>query len=66
MNETDDNIINLQFSSTICLESYPCKHYVILTYKNGTIKETLLNARKIVDILQKINKEIPEHFTFYK
>ena len=66
MDETDNDIINLQFTSTKCLESYPCKHYVVLTYKNGTTKQTMLNAYKIVDILQQINKEIPIHFTLYK
>jgi hypothetical protein len=59
MNETDNDIINIQINLTRCLETYPCKHYAVVTYKNGTTKERLLSAHKIIDILQKINKEIP-------
>lgn len=46
--------------STVCLESFPCQHYVKLNDE-----EQLWNGKKICHYMEEHNLDIPEHFKIY-
>lgn len=49
----------------MCLESYPCQHYVIMKYDDGSSKTILMNGIDIYKLYQSYNLDIPYHFCEY-
>lgn len=60
--KTEKEIENIQIYD-LCTKTNPCQHCVLLTHTDKTTCKTVLNGNEIVDILTKLDKHIPEHFT---
>ena len=49
-----------------CYETCPCRHKVVILYNDSSYKVTELDGISIYEILDYLDKEIPEHFRNYK
>lgn len=64
--EFDDDNDDIRISQ-ICLETYPCKHGVIITNDDGTTQTTIKYGDEILKMLKLRNiTDIPQHFKDYE
>lgn len=50
-----------------CQESFPCKHQKIkVTYKDNSVKYFSCDGHSMNDLCKKLNKELPDHFSYMK
>lgn len=57
----------IEVNEDLCLESYPCKHYVKVQLKNGEIKNIMMNGKEIYELSLKHNYSFLNfrHFSGY-
>ncbi len=54
--------ISKNWNETMCIETFPCKHWVYIQLNTGEKFYSILNAKQIIRWFQLKSQPIPNHF----